>query len=340
VKNVSREIGSALCTKQDYHVVVIRSTVLPGTVLEHLIPLLEQTSGRRAGRDFGVCVNPEFLREGNAVDDYYHPSQIIVGEYDERSGEAVERMYDTVAAPLLRTSIPIAEMLKYASNAFHALKVAFANEIGNLCKAHGIDGQDVMDVFCRDRQLNISHKYLRPGFAFGGSCLPKDMRALLYRSKELDLDSPLLNAVLVSNQQQIQRAIALVENSGRKKVGILGLSFKPGTDDVRESPTVPLIEALVGKGYQVSVYDEQVRLSQLIGANKSFVELQIPHIASLMRASIGDVVEHCEVVVVANGGADFQRVPQMLREDQVLIDLEGIVKHADGFRGGYEGICW
>ncbi len=340
VENVSREIGWALGSKPDYHVVVVRSTVLPGTVQERLVPLLEQGSGKKAGVDFGVCMNPEFLREGSAIEDYYQPSYVVIGELDGRSGDAVEHMYEAVEAPVVRTSIPTAEMLKYANNAFHALKVVFANEIGNLCKAHGIDGREVMSIFCQDRRLSISPSYLRPGGAFGGSCLPKDTRALAYRAKERDVDSPLLNAVLSSNQQHIQRGIEMVQNTGRKKVGVLGLSFKAGTDDIRESPTVPLIETLVGRGYQVCVYDERVQLSQLIGANQSFLEREIPHIASLMRSSIDEVVTQSEVVVVANASATFGQVSQMIREDQILIDLVGTTMINENMRGKYEGICW
>ncbi len=340
IEKVSHEIGAALSTKPGYHVVVVRSTVLPGTVEEQVLPILEQHSGKRAGSGFGICMNPEFLRESSAIADYYHPSYIVIGAFDRRSGDVVEQIYETVDAPVVRTSIKTAEMLKYANNAFHALKVVFANEIGNLCKVHGIDGQEVMEIFCQDQQLNISPTYLKPGFAFGGSCLPKDTRALLYRAKERDVDSPLLNAVLTSNRQHIGRGIKLIEDTGRKKIGILGLSFKTGTDDVRESPVVPLIETLVGRGFQVQVYDEQVELSRLIGANKSFLEREIPHIASLMRSSLDEVVTHNEVVVITNGSTTFHHVPHLIRQDQILIDLVGIVRKNGELQGGYEGICW
>lgn len=340
VEKVCREIGTALASKQDYHVVLVRSTVLPGTVEEKLIPLLERHSGRRAGVHFGVGMNPEFLREGSGVEDFYHPSHIIIGQLDQRSGDVVEQMYEAVGAPIVRTSLRTAEMVKYVSNAFHALKVAFANEIGTICKSHGIDGREVMELFCQDRQLNISPAYLRPGFAFGGSCLPKDLRALLYRAREQDVDCPVLAAVLPSNQGQIHRAIELVERTGRKKVGVLGLSFKPGTDDVRESPVVSLVETLLGRGYGVCVYDEKVVPDRLIGANRSFLERELPHIASLMRRSLGEVLVQAEVVVVATGSATFRRVPGLLREDQILIDLAGIGAGNGDVRGTYEGICW
>lgn len=340
VEKVCKEIGTALSTKQGYHVVVVRSTVLPGTVEEKLIPLLENYSGRQAGIDFGVCMNPEFLREGSAIKDYYHPSYIVIGQLTQQSGDAVQELYNTLDAPVIRTSIEIAETVKYVSNAFHALKVTFANEIGNLCKAHGIDGQQVMEIFGQDRQLNISTAYLKPGFAFGGSCLPKDIRALLYRAKERDLELPILSNVLLSNQRQTERGIALIENTGRKKVGVLGLSFKAGTDDVRESPTVTLVETLVGRGYQVRIFDDKLELSKLIGANKSFLEQELPHIASLMCASIHELVETSDVLVVANGSEAFGDVPKLMREDQILIDLVGIAKANGKIYGIYEGICW
>ena len=340
VENVCREIGLALGAKPGYHVVVVRSTVLPGTVCDRLIPLLEQYSHRCAGPDFGVCMNPEFLREGSAIEDYHHPGYIIIGEIDRRGGDVIECMYEAVDAPVVRTAIPTAEMVKYVGNTFHALKITFANEIGNLCKAQDVDGQEVMDIFCRDRRLNISTAYLQPGFAFGGSCLPKDLRALLHRAKERDVDTPVLRAVLLSNQLQVQRGIEMVEKSGRHRIGILGLSFKARTDDVRESPTISLVETLVGRGYEVSVYDEKVEPAKLIGANRAFLERELPHIASLMQSSLLEVVRQAEVIVIANGSAAFRQVPQLMREDQLLVDLVGIAKGDGQRQSEYEGICW
>jgi GDP-mannose 6-dehydrogenase len=327
VETVCREIGAALAAKSDYHVAVVRSTVLPGTVRDRLLPILEETSGRKVGPDLGLAMNPEFLREGTAVHDYYHASQIVIGELDGRSGGAVDQLFQAVDAPSVRTTIETAEMVKYVSNAFHALKVAFANEIGNLSKAHGVDGRRVMEIFCQDRKLSISPAYLKPGFAFGGSCLPKDVRALVYRAKQRDLECPLLGAVLASNQQQVLRGIELVEHTGCRNVAVLGLSFKGGTDDVRESPVVPLVETLVGRGYRVGVYDEVVDPARLVGANKSFLERELPHAPA-------------EVVVIANGSPAFRRVPQLVRKDQVLIDLAGISNGHRRIRGSYEGICW
>jgi GDP-mannose 6-dehydrogenase len=344
VKAVCAEIGQALATYNGYHTVVIRSTVLPGTVTEILQPILEHHSGKCAGVDFGLAMNPEFLRESTAIKDYFHPSVIVIGEIDSRCGAVLERVYEAVDADCVHVSIQTAEMIKYTNNAFHAMKIAFANEIGNLSKAHGIDGRTVMEILCRDHQLNISPTYLRPGYAFGGSCLPKDLRALLYRAKERDLDSPLLSSLLPSNSAQIQRAIHMVENTGHKKVAVLGISFKAGTDDVRESPIIPLIETLVGRGYQVQVYDEKVIVDQLIGANKSFLEHQIPHITSLMQPSLEEVVRQAEVIVVANGSPAFIHILEMVRADQVVIDLIGIDRlngNRNGqYKGAYDGICW
>jgi GDP-mannose 6-dehydrogenase len=340
VKNVCQEIGDALKNKQKYHVVVIRSTVLPGTVEEKMIPVLEQASGLVAGKDFGVCMNPEFLREGSAIKDYFQPSFVVIGELDIRSGELLESIYATVDAPLFRTNIKNAEIVKYACNAFHALKIVFANEIGSICKLHGVDGQEVMDIFVQDKQLNISPAYLRPGFAFGGSCLPKDVRALTYRAKEVDADCTVLNAIIPSNQNQVAYSIRAVERTGLKKVGILGLSFKANTDDLRESPAVTLSETLIGRGYQVRIFDDQVQLSQLIGANKAFLEKELPHISSIMCDSVEEVIAESEVVVVTHGGKAFTQAVELMREDQILIDLVGKLKNNPNIKAAYEGIAW
>jgi GDP-mannose 6-dehydrogenase len=340
VEKVCAEIASALASIDRRHVVVVRSTVLPGTAEGCLIPLLEEHSGRRVGRDFGFCVNPEFLREGSALADYHSPSHVVIGQLDPGSGDVVEELYGDIHAPVLRMTVREGEMLKYVSNAFHALKVGFANEIGTLCKLHGIDGQALMDVFCQDRTLNISRAYLRPGFAFGGSCLPKDVRALLHRAKEQDVESPILAAVLESNRHHFLRAVSLVEQSGLRRVGILGLSFKAGTDDVRESPTVPLIETLLGRGYEVVIYDEKIDPDRLVGENKASLDRDLPHIAGHMASSVEEVIERSEVIVVANGSEAFRPVGRLLREGQRLVDLVGIPKADRPGGREYEGICW
>ncbi|HET9913895.1 MAG TPA: nucleotide sugar dehydrogenase, partial [Anaerolineales bacterium] len=335
-----RQIGGALARKAQYHVVVIRSTVLPGTVEDQLIPILEESSGLKAGRDFGICMNPEFLREGTAIEDYYTPSFIVIGEIDARSGEKVESVYTKVKAPLFHTAIKNAEMVKYACNAFHALKITFANEIGQICKAHDMDGQEVMDIFIQDKQLNISPAYLRPGFAFGGSCLPKDVRALTYRAKQVDAECNVLNAILPSNQKQVALAVRMVERTKLKRVAILGLSFKPNTDDLRESPAIVLAETLLGRGYQVRIFDDQVQLSQLIGANKAFIEKELPHIASIMCDVLEEVVAASDVVVITHGGKVFAGIPELLNANQVLIDLVGKSKNAPVLEARYNGIAW
>jgi GDP-mannose 6-dehydrogenase len=340
VEKVCADIASALASIDRRHVVVVRSTVLPGTAEGCLIPLLEEHSGRRVGRDFGFCVNPEFLREGSALADYHSPSHVVIGQLDPGSGDVVEELYGDIHAPVLRMTVREGEMLKYVSNAFHALKVGFANEIGTLCKLHGIDGQALMDVFCQDRTLNISRAYLRPGFAFGGSCLPKDVRALLHRAKEQDVESPILAAVLESNRHHFLRAVSLVEQSGLRRVGILGLSFKAGTDDVRESPTVPLIETLLGRGYEVVIYDEKIDPDRLVGENKASLDRDLPHIAGHMASSVEEVIERSEVIVVANGSEAFRPVGRLLREGQRLVDLVGIPKADRPGGREYEGICW
>lgn len=340
VERVCQDIGQALAKKDGYHVVVLRSTMLPGSTEERLIPILESSSGKRAGKDFGVAFNPEFLREGTAVYDFHHPPFTLVGRYDDRGAEIAADLYAGVDAPLRIVPLKVSEMVKYANNAFHALKVTFANEIGNICKQQGIDSHQVMDIFCMDDKLNLSSYYLKPGFAFGGSCLPKDLGALLYHGHRLDLSLPVLEAVLPSNVLQIKRGIELIKQTGRKKVGVLGFSFKAGTDDLRESPLVELIETLVGKGYQIKVYDKNVSLARLHGANRAYIEREIPHIANLMCNSMEEVLAESEVIVIGNKASEFRQVPHQVREDQVVIDLVRISKNIDHLNARYEGICW
>ena len=338
VEAVARQIGEALQRKGRRHLVVVRSTVLPGTVESTVIPAVEEAAGGSVGDAFDICVNPEFMREGSALHDYHHPSYVVIGEREPAAGDTVASLYEQLRAPVIRTSLRTAEMVKYASNAFHALKVAFANEIGTLAKRQGIDGREVMDILCEDRTLNLSAKYLRPGFAFGGSCLPKDVRALVYRAKQTDVDAPVLASVLESNVRHITRAIEMVESAGNRRVGVIGLSFKSGTDDVRESPVVALIETLVGRGYHVGVYDELVDPSRLIGANKASLERELPHIASLMRDSVEAVVAEADTVVVANDGRALAQVLERLRPEQHVVDLVGLPSGRSD--DAYDGICW
>src|SRR6187549_959209 len=315
------QIGDALRTKQDYHVVVVRSTVLPGTTHGKVIPALEAHSGKTYGEGFGVAVNPEFLREGTALKDFRHPPLTLVGHNHAADAAPTKALYDHVEAPLFSTSIRVAEMMKYTSNTWHAVKVVFANEIGNLCKRVGIDSHEVMDIFCQDEKLNISPYYLKPGFAFGGSCLPKDVRALQYRAREVDLDMPLISALLGSNQLQIRHALDHIVDTGKKRIGILGFSFKAGTDDLRESPMVILGEALLGKGYELCIYDRNVSMARLMGANKQYINEQIPHLSRHLCESIDQVIEQSEVIVIGNNSPEFPEAVTRCRPDQVVIDL-------------------
>lgn len=340
VHQVCQQIGTVLKNKSDFHVVVCRSTMLPGSIRDVVIPLLEEYSDKRAGIDFGVCNNPEFLREGTAIHDFYHPPKTVIGQMDSRSGDLVASLYNNIVdAPMIRTDVETAEMIKYTDNVWHAMKIGFANEIGNICKALGIDSHRVMDIFCQDTKLNLSPYYLKPGFAFGGSCLPKDVRALVYKSRSLDLELPLLNAILYSNERQIQRGLRMVTSQGNKKVGVLGLSFKAGTDDLRESPIVELVERLLGKGYDICIYDRNVNLAKLMGANRDYIFNHIPHIARLMVNNVDSVLERAQTIVVGNKAAEFAGIAEQLRKDQVLVDLVRITDRRSE-KGKYDGICW
>jgi GDP-mannose 6-dehydrogenase len=340
LERVCEQIGAALKTKDDYHVVVVRSTVLPGTTHEIVIPTLENASGKKYGTGFGVTVNPEFLREGTAIHDFRNPPLTLVGHNYKSDAAPTEALYARVQAPLVTTSIRTAEMMKYASNTWHALKVCFANEIGNLCKRLQIDSHEVMDIFCRDEKLNLSSYYMKPGFAFGGSCLPKDVRALQYRAKEVDLEMPVIQSILGSNQLQIQHALDQIMESGRKRVGLLGFSFKAGTDDLRESPIVILAEALLGKGYQLRIYDKNVSLARLVGANKEYINRQIPHLSSLLCETIDEVIDNSDVIVVGNAAPEFSDALKTTRNDQVIVDLVRVKTDRADIPGEYQGICW
>jgi len=339
VRTVCEEIGTALREKSEFHVVVARSTMLPGSMRSMVIPVLEECSGKTAGTDFGVCNNPEFLREGTAVYDYFHPPKTVIGETDSRAGGLLADLYAQLDAPLVRTSVETAEMVKYTDNVWHALKVGFANEIGNICKSVGIDGHEVMDIFCKDTKLNLSSYYMKPGFAFGGSCLPKDVRALTYKARSLDINTPILASIIPSNQQQIETGLALITGKGNKKIGILGFSFKAGTDDLRESPLVEVIERLIGKGYDIRLYDRNVKIASLVGANRDYIMNHIPHVSRLMVDSIDAVLEHADTIVIGNGAEEFRGVLDRLSEGQVVVDL---VRMADmrSVAGKYDGICW
>ncbi len=339
IRRICEQVGEAIGKKSQRHTVVMRSTVLPGTVRKVVIPILEARSGKKAGVDFGVCSNPEFLREGSAVRDFRSPPKTVIGELDRSSGEILAKIYEKLEAPLVRTDIETAEMIKYVDNSWHALKIGFANEIGNFCKLFGIDSHLVMDIFCLDRKLNISPAYLQPGFAFGGSCLPKDLRALSYQAKKGDLQLPILTSILPSNELQIARGLQMIMESGQTRVGVLGFSFKAGTDDLRESPVIEVIERLLGKGYDVRIYDRNVNVASLVGANRDFIFNHIPHIAKLMVDSMDAVLDHAQTVVIGNNDPEFKQVTKRLNEGQRLVDFVRI-EEGRSTDGKYDGICW
>jgi GDP-mannose 6-dehydrogenase len=339
IRRVCELIGEALRNKQSRHTIVIRSTVLPGTMHEIVIPILEEKSGKKAGIDFGVCNNPEFLREGSAVRDFNSPPKTVIGELDRESGDILAGLYARLEAPLIRTDIRTAEMVKYVDNSWHALKIGFANEVGNLCKALTIDAHEVMGIFCQDKKLNISPAYLKPGFAFGGSCLPKDLRAIAYKAKVRDLQVPIISSILLSNELQIARGVQMIMDKGAKRIGILGFSFKAGTDDLRESPMIEVIERLLGKGYDLRIYDRNVNLARLVGANRDFILNRIPHISKVMVDGVDTILDHAETVVVGNNDPEFHCVPGRLRDDQHLVDFVRIT-NLRSENGKYDGICW
>jgi GDP-mannose 6-dehydrogenase len=339
LERVAAEIGTAL-RRRRRHVVVFRSTMLPGTCEDLLIPILESTSGRHAGSDFGVAVNPEFLREGSSVRDFHDPPKTVIGAHEASSADAVAALYEGLPGDVFRVPIRVAEAAKYLDNAFHALKVGFANEMGALLKAVGIDSHEAMRIFLADTKLNISTAYLKPGFSFGGSCLPKDLRALVYLARRYDVSTPILEHVLPSNEEHLRRAFEMVAATGRKRVGIFGLSFKPGTDDLRESPLVELAERLLGKGYDLRIYDANVSLSALIGANREYIEAHLPHLGELLTDSVEATLEHAEVCVV--GSADPHIAAALSRaEGRTIVDLVRLPDASARLGGaGYAGIGW
>ena len=338
IERVCREIGAGVQAKRERHTVVIRSTILPGTMENLVVPALEAGSGKKVGRDFGIAINPEFFREGTSLRDFYSPPFTLIGA-EEEDAMLVRRLYQNVRTPIFVMGVGAAVMVKYACNCFHALKVSFGNEIGNICKALSIDSHEVMDVFCQDTKLNLSPYYLRPGFAFGGSCLPKDLGAITYKAKELEVDVPVLLSVLQSNHLQIERALEMVLRANTRRIGLLGLSFKAGTDDLRESPIVSLAESLISKGMQLAIYDRQVSLAHLLGANKEYIERQIPHISQLMRSSLKEVLDASDVLIIGNNSEEFREIESELRPNHLVIDLARLWTGRTTGRQ-YDGICW
>jgi GDP-mannose 6-dehydrogenase len=326
VRKVCADIGRALRNKNSFHCVVLRSTVLPGTTESVVVPVIEDASGKKAGVHFMVCFNPEFLREGSAVSDFFNPSFTVIGTRDLQQVLPICEIYSFLSSPLYQVSIAEAEMVKYSCNAFHALKVAFANEMGTVCNNVGVNPKIVADIFKSDRRLNISPAYLEPGFAFGGSCLPKDLRALIYMVKEVDLKMPLLESILPSNLEHIERAAETILSLGKRKVGVIGLSFKPGTDDLRESPMVYLVKRLIAEGCDIQIWDDNVSLGQLIGSNRQFIDAYIPHIGSLLRSNIDDVLSHAQVLVSGTTAFSAEEMMERVGEGIYVLDLTRLMQ--------------
>ncbi len=340
VEHVCEQIGGALRDKEAPHLVVLRSTVLPGTAEGVAIPALEKASGKQVGDGFHVCSNPEFLREGSAVADFLEPPMTVLGGQTAEATGNLRQLYEWTPGDIFETSLNAAEMIKYACNCFHALKIAFANEFGSLCKELEVDAEEMTDIFVADNRLNISAAYLKPGFAFGGSCLPKDLRAITYRAKELDVGLPLLSSILPSNDQHLERAVELILEQKQREVALLGLSFKPDTDDLRESPQVQLVKRLLGEGCTVRIWDPNVSLGRLIGSNRSFIEEYIPHIGSLLHEDLATVINGAGVVVLGTTSVDKDTVLSCLTDEQTVIDLVHLNKADRPVAGSYHGICW
>lgn len=341
LERATEQIGAALARKSAWHTVVYRSTMVPGTCENLLIPILERVSGKRVGVDFGVCVNPEFLREGSSVRDFRDPPKTVVGESDSRSGAIVTGLYDGLPGQRFRVPIAVAEMMKYVDNSFHALKAGFANEVGAICASLGIDSHEVMDIFLADTKLNISPAYLRPGFAFGGSCLPKDVRALTHVARRNDVEVPVLSNLLFSNEAHLRRAVETIVAQDRRKIGIFGLSFKPGTDDLRESPLVELAERLLGKGFDVKIYDSNVSLSRLIGANQAYIADRLPHLGELLTGDIDQVADHAEVLVIGSHDPAITTLLAGIDDDRMILDLIRVPEvHSRRDSLNYKGIAW
>ncbi len=338
VLRVAEEIGEALRVKDAFHVVVFRSTMLPTTMEKLILPILARTSGKEIGKDYGVAYHPEFLREGSAIADYRNPPKTVIGASDARSGDLVASLYAGMKAPMVRCGLRTAELVKYADNAFHALKVAFGNEIGALCRSTGVNSHELMDIFCLDTKLNLSATYLKPGYAFGGSCLPKDLRALAYLARTMDVQVPILDATLASNAAHKQRALDLVTAHGKRPVGLVGLSFKDGTDDLRESPTVELVEQLIGKGYPVSIYDPDVSLTRLMGANKAYIDRELPHIASLLVSDFSALLARSEVIVVTKRSKGYAEALEQVRPDQKIVDLVRLYSEGRALGARYDAL--
>ncbi|MCF8154379.1 MAG: nucleotide sugar dehydrogenase [Rhodoferax sp.] len=340
ILRLAEELADAICDKPQAHVVVFRSTLVPGTVEEVLRPLMEAKSGKKDGEGFHLCFQPEFLREGSSIRDYDKPPLTVVGANHGYPVEQLRALFGHLPCKFVQTSVRAAEMMKYTCNNFHALKITFANETARLCDALGVDAFEVMDLVCQDKQLNISPAYLRPGFAFGGSCLPKDLRATTYLAKVHDVDVPMLAGILPSNRNHLDIALHKLLATGKRRIGFVGLSFKTGTDDLRESPLVALAEQLIGKGMLLSVFDPEVHLARLLGANRSFIEKHLPHIGGMLQADIQSVIESSDVLVVGmSGGPVFESLATHCRTDQYILDLVHLPNRS-AIAAKVVGLCW
>lgn len=339
VAGVSREIGALLRESDDFKVIVITSTVPPGTLRKVVQPTIEEISGKQAGLDFGLAFSPEFLREGTAVDDFSRPERVVIGADDQQSILRLRELFSAFTPEPVVTTPEVAESVKFAANAWHALKVAFANEIGRTCAANDVDSHEVMEIFKSDKKLNISDKYLTPGFAFGGSCLPKDVRTLTYRARSQGVRVPVLEALLPSNEEHLAFALREIENLSPKRICVLGLAFKADTDDLRESPAVPLVEALIGRGYEVRVHDEQIQLDKLVGANREYVLTRLPHVVDLLVNDPANAVDDADLVIIAQANTRFNATVRALRAGQTVLDLAG---NARGVTTDaiYRGLAW
>jgi len=340
VDGVVRDIGHALRTKPGAHTIVLRSTVPPGTTEERILPLLEEAAGRRVGDRLSLVFNPEFLREGSSVKDFHQPPQTVVGSFDEDGYRVMEQLYAGLPGAFVRTSPRVAESVKYLCNVFHALKIVFANEAGSVMKAYGLDSREVMRIFCQDTQLNISAAYMRPGFAFGGSCLPKEVKGFITLARDKDVQIPALGGLLDSNELHIKRAYQMIAREGRRRVALFGLAFKPGTDDLRDSPLVLLAEQLLGKGFDIGIHDPFVKVSRLLGKNREFIEREIPHLDKLLADEPEPLLASAEVIVVGHADAPTRQLIAANAQGRRIVDLAGYADLRDAPGAVYEGICW
>jgi GDP-mannose 6-dehydrogenase len=341
VEAVCRQIGEALKDKKTYHSVVLRSTVVPGTARNIAIPALEKASGKIAGKDFGFGNNPEFLRESTAIYDYFNPPKIVIGALDQKTADMIAALYKDISAPEIITEVDVAEGVKYADNAWHALKVGFANEMGNILKEHGVDSHKVMDIFCMDQKLNISKAYLKPGFAFGGSCLPKDVRAIRASAQKKGIKTPIFDSLLEANEEQIRRAHGMIMKSGKKKIGLMGLAFKAESDDLRESPLVTLADRLLQDGMELAIYDPCVyKAANMEGSNRDYINKGIPHISKCLVATPNELLEKSELFIIGHHGADFDHIITQANDNSEIIDLVRLKNGTGEHRPAYTGICW